>query len=284
MSVRAVAVSVALLLAAGTPLVAQEKNHLYDKFQASASAATVFLGTTMRIDPESGEGSEVSLEDDLGLSKAGVRPRLGFRWRPWRKQEFEAFYILISRQGDRTLARDITIDSITYSAGAGLSSDIRSNQLGVNWRWALHASEKSQIGTSLGLGATFFKFDLTGSAGVTSSGETFSDSLRYQKSLPGPLFALGGYGRWRLQERWYVEADLRGLYVPIENIKIGIVDGGGAVRYFPLDWLGTELGYSLTWQKVTIDRKDNPALDLNVKSGSIKYTSQNLRLGVVATF
>jgi hypothetical protein len=283
MSARAVAVTLVLGVFAAQPLVGQTPNHLYDKFQVSVSAAGVILSTTVRLDTDEGPGTEVNSEDDLGLERVALRPRIGVRWRPGRRHELEASYLFISRSGQKTLEGDITIDSVTYTAGAELESRIGQSQLGVNYRWAIHAAERSQFGLNVGLGATFFDASWLGSASISNGSGTVADSVLLEESVVGPSLTLGGFGRWRVADRWYIEADLGALYVPVDNIKVGILQGGAAVRYFPLDWLGTEFGYSLTAFKVTIDQKDDPLIDLG-GTGRIEYNTQNVRLGLIATF
>lgn len=283
MFARMFAVALVLGVLATRPLVGQVRNHLYDKFQVSLSAAGVILGTTVRLDSDEGEGTEVDAEDDLGLDRVALRPRIGFRWRPGRRHELEASYLTISRSGVKTLDGDITIDSVTYTAGASLESRIGQNQLGVNYRWAIHAAERSQFGLNVGLGATFFDASWLGSGSVSNGSGTITDSVALEKSLVGPSLAIGGFGRWQVGDRWYIEAELGGLYVPVDNIKASIIQGGAAVRYFPLDWLGTELGYSLISTRVTIEQKEDPLIDLGA-SGRIKYNTQNIRLGLIAAF
>jgi hypothetical protein len=283
MFARAVAVALVLGTFAARPLLGQAPNHLYDKFQVSVAAAGVILGTTVRLDSDEGQGTEVNSEDDLGLERVALRPRIGFRWRPGRRHELEASYLFISRSGLKTLEGDITIDSVTYTAGAELSSRVGQSQLGVNYRWAIHAAERSQFGLNVGLGATFFDSKWVGTGSLSNGSGTITDSLTFEKSLVGPSLAIGAFGRWQLADRWYIEAELGGLYVPVDNIKASIVQGGAAVRYFPLDWLGTELGYSLSTTKVTIDQKEDPLIDLGA-SGRIKYNSQNIRLALIAAF
>jgi hypothetical protein len=283
MLVRAVALALLLGVSASRPLAGQAPNHLYDEFQVSGSVAAVILGTTVRIDSDEGEGTEVDSEDDLGLESVALRPRIGFRWRPGRTHELEASYLGVSRSAIKTLEEDVTIDSVTYSAGAELDSRIGQKQLGIAYRWAIHAAERSQAGLSVGLGATFFDARWIGMADFAGGDGTAADTATVETDVLGPSLSIGGFGRWQLADRWYVEADLRGLYVPIDNIRIGIVEAVGAVRYFPLAWLGTELGYSLATFKVTIEQKEDPLIDLGA-SGKVKYNTQNLRLGLIATF
>jgi len=283
MFARMFAVALVLGVFATRPLVGQVKNHLYDKFQVSVSAAGVIIGTTVRLDSDAGQGTEVDSEDDLGLERVAIRPRIGFRWRPGRRHELEASFLGVSRSAVKSLEQDITIDSVTYTAGAELDTRIGQNQLGVNYRWAIHAAERSQFGLNVGLGATFFDWKWVGTASISNGTETIDGSATLEKSLVGPSLALGGFGRWQLGDRWYIEAELGGLYVPVDNIKVSIVQGGAAVRYFPLEWLGTELGYSLNTTRVTIDQKEDPLIDLG-GTGRLNYNTQNIRLGLIAAF
>jgi hypothetical protein len=283
MFARAVAAAMVMGVLVAQPLVGQTPNHLYDKFQVSVSAAGVILGTTIRLDSDEGDGTEVDSEDDLGLERVAIRPRIGFRWRPGRRHELEASYLVISRSAVKSLERDITIDSVTYTAGAELDTRVGQSQLGINYRWAIHAAERSQYGLNVGLGATFFDGEWVGTAGITDGTETAVGTVTVEESLVGPSLALGGFGRWQVGDRWYIEAELGGLYVPIDNIKVSIVQAGAAVRYFPLEWLGTELGYSLNTTRVTIDQKEDPLIDLGA-SGKLKYNTQNIRLGLIAAF
>lgn len=268
------------------PLRAQEPNHMYDRFEVGVSAAAVLISSTLRLDAESNGnelGTDVDAEDDLGLSKAGLRARFAFGWRPGRRHQISANYIPITRSGSKVLEEDIVIDSITYSAGAQLDTRLRSDQLGVTWQWAFHAAERTKAGLSVGLGATFFRPRLTGIGTVSDGGQTLTDTLTFQRSLTGPSFSIGGFGEFRVGRQWYVDADLRGLYVPISNITVTILDLGGAVRYYPLDWLGIEGGYSLSQQTVEAEARTSGGVDIGF-TGRVRYLTQNIRLGLLGVF
>jgi len=62
-------------------LLAQEvRNHLYDKWQFTAAGAVVFFGSEMRIDGPNGNGTDIQIEDDLGLAKAAMTLALIRGW------------------------------------------------------------------------------------------------------------------------------------------------------------------------------------------------------------
>ena len=64
-------------------LQAQEvpRSHLYDRFQATVSGTVLYLGTNIPIDPDSGEGTEIDVGDNLGIGSTTLQPRLALRWR-----------------------------------------------------------------------------------------------------------------------------------------------------------------------------------------------------------
>ncbi|MCU0620129.1 MAG: hypothetical protein MUC69_01345 [Gemmatimonadales bacterium] len=275
-----------LVLGTAARASAQDSNHLYDTFQLNVSAAGVILGTTLRVDGDTDAGTvgtEISTEDDLGLNRAGIRPRIGFRWRPGRRHELEASYLFINRSGSRAIEEDITIDSVTYTAGAQLDTRIGSNQLGVAYRWAFHAADRTQAGLSVGLGATFFRTRFEGEGTVTGGGDSTSGDFTYERNAVGPSLALGFFGRWRFADDWYLEGDVRGLYVPIDNLTATVLEVGGAVRWFPIAQLGFEAGYGLLQQRIELEQGDDPLVDVGF-TGRLRYLTQNLRLGAIWAF
>jgi hypothetical protein len=267
----------------GRRAVAQDVNHLYDKFQVSVTGAAVILGTTIRVDSDVGDGTELDTEDDLGLDRAGVRPRIGFRWHPGRRHQLEASYIFINRSGGRSISEDVTVDSVTYTAGATIDTKLGSDQLGVIYRFAFHASDKSLIGAAIGVGATFFDVNLTGTGTISDGENTETGTFTVQKSLTGPTASIGGFGQWRLGEKWYLEADLRALYVPIDNIDITILEGGAAFRYFVKEWLGFEAGYTISSQKVEITATEGALVDSDFV-GKLTYNTNTVRAGAIVAF
>ena len=83
----------ALALAVPGALAAQEattRNHLYDKFQATADFTTVLNKSTARLDGSNGLGTTLDFTSLLGVSGTTIQPAIGLRWKPGRKNpEFE---------------------------------------------------------------------------------------------------------------------------------------------------------------------------------------------------
>jgi hypothetical protein len=282
---RSLVFAAALLAAAGASartLQAQSAaypDHLRDRWQLSVAGSGFRAATTMRIDASDGSaGTEVST-DDLGLAETGFQPRFAARWRPGRRHEVEAVYQLVRRSGERVLADTLVFRDTSYAAGLRVQSHVKSDVASLTYRFAFRMRERNQIGLAVGLGALNFATTIDAVAGATTGGPDTS-IVEYSRSgsTLAPTFAAGLYGRWRTGDRWYIEADARALYVPVDRITVAVVEGGGVVRYFVSPKFGLEFGYALNAVGLRLD----PKSDGSGLAGKIRLGIQTIRLGVVA--
>ena len=266
----------------------QLRNNLYPKFELDAEGTVLRLGETLRIDPKNKPelGTEISVEDALGVSRSTLQPRVGFRWRPWRRHEFEAGFQRVVRSAERTLTDTIVFHDTSFAAGSNVSSNIRTSSFYLNYRFAFTAKENTQIGFAVGLGLLFLRTELDKLiAGTGSAADTTVVQFADTSSFTAPVGTVGFFGRFRVGNRWYLEPDLRALYVKISNLKAGVIEGGMAVRYFFSNTIGADVGYGLGWYQVTLEKTSSGsgAFGIDV-SGKIKYTVNGLRAGVVFVF
>jgi hypothetical protein len=249
----------------------------------TASGTLLVLGTTIRVDPENGEGTELKLEDRLGVGNTTLQPRLALRWRPGRRHELEGGYQWAKRSGQAVLSDTIVFRDTTYAAGLRVNSESGTSQMFLTYRYAITAKEETQIGAALGLGLIFLRSEITAIAGATAGGpDTAIAQFSRKGDINGPTASLGGYARFQLSDKWYLEPDLRAIYIKIDNIKVGVLEAGLAGRYFLSNKVGLELGYNLGFYQVNIDATSNFAgIE---RTGKIRYTVNGWRVGGVYAF
>jgi hypothetical protein len=262
------------MLGSGPVLAQDARNHLYDTFQFNASGAVVLFGGTVKVSGDQTNGSEINLHDVLGLSNTKFQPRGVLRWRPGHRHELEIGYQFARRSGEKTLDRDITFNDSTYQAGVKLKTIFNTDQAFFTWRYAIRARERQQLGFGLGLGAFFLDPSLEVTAGVAGGAQT---GAKVSKSFVGPTASVGLFGKFRAGDRWYFDADLRGITIKVDRVRASVVEGGAAARYFVSRPLGFELGYNISSVKVTID----PRSGSTGGSNKISFPFQTFRLGVV---
>jgi hypothetical protein len=106
----------------------------------------------------------------------------------------------------KTLEQDVTIDSVTYNAGAALESKIDRASSG-ELPLGDPCEERSRVRLNVGLGATFF--DATGRFGQPPTDPHIADSVTFEKSL-WVHRCHRRVRRWQVVDRWYIEAELGG--------------------------------------------------------------------------
>jgi hypothetical protein len=264
-------------------------NHLYDKFQVGGSLAGVLVTGGLRIDSKDGsQGTEINMQDDLGYQNDILEPRLSAKWRPGHRHELEASYVFARRSADVRLAKDIQFADTLFTAGLRVKSTFNSDLANLTYRYAFHASETSQYGGALGLGAYFYKVDLEAIASAVVSGGG-GDSVTYtsSKSFIAPTASIGLFGRFRAGSRWYINPDARVLYLSIERVHVRVSDLNVGAHYFFKPRLAGEIGYTLNSIHLDVDPKSpdqgNGIVNLGV-GAKVNFTTQLLHLGLIYTF
>jgi hypothetical protein len=271
-----------LLFLGALPVAAQnakQKANLYDKFQLNLSVTGVILNSDIRIDGSGGTGTDIDVEDDLGMEKTKIQPRFSLRWRPGRRHELEGGYQWARRNADKRLSRDIDFGDSSFTAGADIHSTFNTDLAFLTYRFAFMAKERTQIGAALGLGVLFL--DVGVEALGTGTGPGAGRSFEVGKKVKGPLGSLGLYGRFLAGDSWQFEVDARALKISIDRFHPRVLEAGGAARYYFSQKFALELGYAASGIRVVVDPKTFENGSTGIVSGEIKYSLQSVRLGAV---
>jgi hypothetical protein len=182
----------------------------------------------------------------------------------------------VHRDAALLITTPISFGDSVFLAGAAVGTFLTTDQASMTYRLALRAKDHSQAGLSVGVGAIFLEAGLVALAFVDSSVALYA----VDKKFTGPTASLGLFGRTELGRNLYLEGDARGLYVKVSRIRATVLEGGAALRYFFLPWLGAEAGYGIGFYNVKLD----PKIGSNALAGRVKYSVQALRGGVVLGF
>jgi hypothetical protein len=217
-------------------------------------------------------GTQVRLEDDLGLDDRKGVPYLllGTRFgQDWRL-EFE--YYRLERKADRTIDRDISWGDINFPVSAQLSSEFNSTVYRLTGGYSFLHTPQYELGGSFGLHVTDFKLGLSGQ-GNGGAGLGFQ---REERDQLVPLPTLGLYGNWQVAEQWV----LRGR-VDFLSFKYDEYDGrlinlmAGADWRFTKNW-GLGVGYRYVDYRVS-------STDVDFH-GEVKYEFRGPTVYLTAAF
>ena len=276
-----VASAVVLLLLAGAgPARAQGSQDwvagkgMDERFRLNLGGFFQRFETTVRVDSEKfGQGTEVNLEDDLGLSSNQANLRADGYWRFGRHGRIEFAYTGWNRQADHVIDRDITIGDTTYHAGASLDSRLRVNLVELYYSYSFWNTPKFEAGLQLGLSGAFSKTQFEGTGTISGGGGSTGGSFSTEdRSLVAPIPAIGIGARWTIVPKLLVSGRFRGLGATIDNVKASSTQGRVALDYYP--WKNVGLGAAYDYMDIKIEKQSSPSVELDYKfSGPLAYLS-----------
>jgi hypothetical protein len=217
-------------------------------------------------------GTQIRLEDDLGLSDRKGTPYLllGARFAENWRVEFE--YYTLKRSATHTIARDIHWGDAVFPASATLNSLFDSDITRLTVGWSFLRTQQYEAGAALGLHITNFKVGLSGQ-GNGPAGLSFQSEQRDQTV---PLPTLGLYGNYMLTPEWILRARVDWLSIHYQNYDGSLVNwlASGEWR-FAKNW-GAGLGYRYVNYKVDTTKENF--------YGEVKYNFKGPTLYVTAAF
>ena len=248
-------------------------NHLRDTWDFTLSGASVILSSDLRVDGDQSQGTDIDVEEILGLEKDKFQPRFAATWRPGRRHELEVGYQFVRRNASQVLTRDIVFRDSTYQVGRSVHTNFDSDQLFLNYRFALWSTENAQAGLGIGIGALFLDATLDALVAGSSNSVQFSRG----RSYTAPTGSIGGFGKWAFGSQSILSLDLRAIQADVSDLSATVWEGGASYRYYFTPMFGGELGYGIS--DFDIDVKHQRA-NREVET-KLKYTLQNLRFGLV---
>ena len=210
------------------------------------------IESTARVDFPSTRvpGTEVSFEDELGLSDRKTLPyvlagmRLGERWR------IEMEYYELKRSGTRTIERDIHWDDIVFPASGTVSSKFDSSIFRISGGYSFHRSATAEFGGSFGLHITDFELAASGQ-GDGPAGVGFQSD---QTDQLVPLPTIGLYGSYMLSPQWMLRARVDYLSLHYDEYEGSLVNLMASVGWRFSKHFGVGIGYRYVDYEVKVSK------------------------------
>ena len=261
----------AVLLAAVAPAVhAEAGDPLSDRFNIQLGGFLLSTETTLRVDGEFDQGTEIDSERDLGL-KDSDRFRIDAYWRIAPKHKIRLMYFDTSNSADKTLERTIEFNDTIYTVGLDV-----------------HAKTQTQV-TELAYEYTFMKrdtYDLSGSFGIhnlkfqTSLGGELNGNplpnLQNTAEANGPLPVLGLHGVWRFNDQFYIDALVQYFQISFDQYDGSVTDLTASAVWQFSKHFGVGAGWNNFITKVDVDG-DN-------FNGMLRWKYGGARIFVTASF
>lgn len=218
------------------------------------------FNTDLRVDSNAGLGTDVNLEDDLGMDQSDHTWFAGLEWRIATHHRLSVEYFNFDRSATRTLNKEISIDEETYPVGSTLSSEFNLEMLPVAYSYSFIRNERHELAGSIGVHWTQLEFNAIGSASLNGTDADFSTTQ--DSDLPLPL--VGGRYSYNISERWQVGTNASYFYLSIDNIDGSLLSLNAHTEY----WVSENfaVGGALDYFRLNVDASQNDF------SGDVKYS------------
>lgn len=186
-------------LAAGTPFAASESSgaagSLFDsKYTLTLGGFFPRIDGTISLNSPRGGGTDISMQDDLGLDDGTSTAWLGFNWRFQPRHQFQAEWFQLDRKGSTIAGRDFTFFDTTVGVGASLDSKVDLNLGRLTYGYSIVRDDNFDASFLVGVHLATVKATISAAGnvsvnGVPVVGRSATESTS-RKTLPLPH--LGG--------------------------------------------------------------------------------------------
>jgi hypothetical protein len=249
----------ALLLATLVPVPALAQST--DRFGLDLGFFASGFNTELRLDSEDlGIGTEIDLENDLGLEADRGAFRLDgyYRFNPRHRIQFG--YVAWSRKAERVISEDIQWGDEVYEVGARVASEFKDDLIKLAYKYSFVNTDAVEVGASFGVSAYSFEAALTAEASVEGGGSV--EGQRESEDFIAPVPMVGVAVDWHVART--ISLRFSGEFF---DARVSGYDGTVTDSLFGVDWMlgrtaGLGLAYSYTSLKVQRDKDGEPDLEL----------------------
>lgn len=284
MRLRILTVVVSLLglaLAAGPPALAAEDDATldevmearkrWDRFQIALGNYVTNIDSEIALDPSGGAGgTQINLEELLGLSKQQDIFRLDGYWRFNLKHRIAFGYYGVSRQSLGSVDREFVFGDTTVTIDSDVKTVFDAPVISAAYQYAMVNTPKIESGVTVGLSALDFKASLavTDNVAMTTASEEASAVI--------PLLVVGYYSSVTIKPKWFFDYSLSFFGGSYSGYAGTLVSGGIASSYYPVKHFGFGGAYSI--YRIDVDVTTD---DFN---GSLNYYNRGFNMFLVFGF
>jgi hypothetical protein len=228
-----------------------------ETFELSGGFFLQQFDTNVRVDdPETGEGVEIGLENDLGYEDDDTTGYVLGTWRFAERHRLSVGYFNSERDVTAIALEDIDLgDGEFIPAGAGYESQFEMSTVPFAYTYSFTKSDSSEFYGTVGFHWMSIDYNLVGALGIGE--EEFTDSLEAEAEAPMPLLGIG-YDYY-LNDRWKMALSGEGFYIKLDDDTFSFE---GSVYNLELSteyyvWNNFAIGAALTYFRLDVDLDDS---------------------------
>ena len=206
--------------------------------------------TRVRLDGETGQGTEIDFEKDLDLNTNRTAFQFGAFYRFSDHHRLELSYVPWSRERTATIDREIQWGDVIYEAGATINTHEKAQQFNAIYKYSFFNNGKVTFGLNGGISALWTDFTLSGE-GTISGGENVSGTIAESKEVIFPIPVIGVHFDMMLIKRLIWRADDNFFAASISGYDGNLNELSTSIVYFLTKNIGVGGGFSSTTYNIT---------------------------------
>lgn len=203
---------------------------LSDRFTLSVGGFFPYIDSDIRLDSDNSNipGTEIDLEDDLGMDETHPTVFGGLRWRITPRHRIEAAYFRLNRRGLTAAEGEIRFGDLAIPIGARVDSSLDLHLGRITYGYSLINNGETEVG--LLAGAHVASLDANLSIVGEVGGESFG-ALSEHGGLTAPLPHLGLLGAYAFTPTIVSQARVVGFYLKINDYSGWLVQADLTVTW-----------------------------------------------------
>ena len=188
------------------------------------------------------EGTEVDFEKAFDFGGSHQVLDVGGHWRPFDRHQISFDYHRDSREGSRSLQRDIVFEGVTYPVSAHVNARFRAQAYDARYTYYPWLTQQDAFGVSIGVVDYRVDLRLRGEGAVGGMTGTATLDEEADSHLPAPL--VGFSYRHAFSPQWRFLIDAAYFKAQIHRIDGDVTDVQAGFEYFPFEHVGLAAVYS----------------------------------------
>ena len=217
------------------------KNLLTRQFTLIAGGFFSFSNTDISVNNKNtgGSGTNINMEDDLGLDEFEATPFVEARWRitPHHRVEFGLFPL--DRDGSATAETELIIDDLVVPIGARVDSKLDLVLGRITYGYSFINDGKKEAGVMIGAHVVSVDYNVSLAASI---GDTTTDVTSAGEEVTAPLPHIGVMGGYAFNDNLILDGRLVGFYLSISDYTGWLLEAETKLTYMIWDNVGIGLG------------------------------------------
>lgn len=172
------------------------------RFELFGGAFLPAFNSDVRVNEPGDLGSDIDLEDDLGVQQDETGFWVGFEWRIAERHRLGATYSRFTLDGRREIDEVIEFEDEEYPIGATILTETKLEIIPITYSYSVLKREKDELAITAGIHFSGVTLSLDGSTSLDDS--DISATAEAKADLPLPLFGIR-YDH-HFSEKWSVGA------------------------------------------------------------------------------